>query len=139
VNKASIKAVGHEIAKSLKYMCCTSAVIATLGPAIRRPGILCDMLKAGLTALRYDLTWGTLKSHLKALDMAQRVASDMKKLCAMCLDVRGKTCQVVQPFTEDEDGCPVFAQNIVIACGQTIILTPSSGIQMYVPEVCSPL
>jgi pyruvate kinase len=112
------------------------AVIATLGPAISRPAVLREMLEAGLTALRYDLTWGTLGSHLKALEMAHRVASDTKKLCAMCLDVRGKTCQVVQPFIEDDDGFPVF-EHIVVTPNQTVILTPSPEAKLYVPTVCS--
>ena len=93
------------------------------------------MLEAGLTALRFDLTFGALATHLAALDEAQKTAKALSRLCAMCLDVRGNTCQVVQPFQVSDTGWTTFDREIAIAAGQKVVLSCRADARLEVPTV----
>ena len=93
------------------------------------------MLEAGLTALRFDLTFGALETHLAALDEAQKTAKALSRLCAMCLDVRGNTCQVVQPFQVSDTGWTTFDREIAIAAGQKVVLSCRADARLEVPTV----
>jgi Pyruvate kinase, barrel domain len=93
------------------------------------------MLDAGMTAARFDLSWGSLKYHLKSLEVVHKTAMANGKLCAMCLEVGGRTCKIVQPFTLDGNDWPQFKHTIRIECDQEVILTAESNAEVVVPEV----
>ena len=117
------------------------AVIATMGPAIRQPDMFNRMLDAGITAVRFDMSLGQLDDHLTALDTVSKTAKENKNLCAVCLDVSGHVCQVLQPHTWKEDGWPHYHMSVKIAKGQSVVLTTREGAYLSVPEVrfqCTP-
>ena len=43
------------------------AVLITLGPSCQSVETLVEMLEAGVTCARIDLTWGTMEFHRRAL------------------------------------------------------------------------
>lgn len=109
------------------------AVMATIGPSSQSDGIMSELVSAGVTAARLDLSVGTLEYHLRSIDMFHQAALRAGRLCAMCLDVAGRNCQVVQPFTLTEQGWPIFQNSIRISDGQTVALTVGGG--LYIPNV----
>jgi pyruvate kinase len=111
------------------------AVIATMGPAMRQPDVFKQMLDDGMTAVRFDMSLGGLGEHLTALDMVHRVSKEQHKLCAVCLDVSGHVCQVLQPHTWKADGWPLYHMTVRIAGGQRVVLTTRQGAYLVVPEV----
>ena len=94
-----------------------------------------ELLAAGVAAVRFDLTWGTLEYHLQSLATLQASAKQCGALVAMCLDLQGRTTTVVQPYVLQPDGFPLYDRHIVIADGQTVILTAAPDAVMSVPEV----
>ena len=48
-------------------------LVATLGPACNSVEMLCEMLAAGMSAGRVDLTWGSVEYHQQSLGNLQKV------------------------------------------------------------------
>lgn len=88
------------------------------------------MIAAGVTAARFDASVGTLEYHLKSLDMFHQAALRARRVCAICLDVAGRRCSVVQPFTLNDQGWPKFWRDIRINKGQTVALTVDGKLQL---------
>jgi hypothetical protein len=112
-----------------------NAVIATMGPSIRNEDTIRRLLQEGMTAVRFNMSWGRLHEHAAAVEMVHKVATENGKFCAMCLDVSGTICQVVQPYTLREDGWPDYETKIVIQAGQDIILAQDPEAKLVVPSV----
>jgi Pyruvate kinase, barrel domain len=110
-----------------------SAVIATIGPASHRGGTISEMISTGMSAARFDLSCGSLEYHLRSLDMVHDAALRAQQLCAMVLDVPGRTCVVDQPCKPDADGWPEFSETIRIFRSQRVILTTIGD--MKIPKV----
>lgn len=109
------------------------AVVATIGHVSHRNETIKEMLNAGMTAARFDLSCGNLEYHLRSLEMVHEAALQEKRLCAMCLDVAGRTCVVDQPCQLDEEGWPQFASTIRISRDQQVILTADGD--LHIPQV----
>jgi pyruvate kinase len=107
--------------------------MATIGPASQSDATLREMIDAGVTAARFDVSIGTLDGHLRSLEAFQRESIRANRLCAFCLDVAGRSCEVVQPFLYDDEGWPEFLQQINIYSGQIVHLTLDGD--LHVPTV----
>ena len=46
-------------------------MLGTIGPACQSADMLGELLQAGMTGARFDLTWGPLAFHRKSLDNLQ--------------------------------------------------------------------
>lgn len=110
-----------------------SAVVATIGVATRSDEVLDKMLKAGMTAARFDLSFGDLQYHSHSLQLVHNAATKANRLCSMILDLGDKNCHVVQPSRLDENGLHQCTQRIRIERGQNVKLTASGD--LFVPEV----
>lgn len=109
------------------------AVVATIGSATRKESVLNEMFEAGMTAARFDLSFGDLSYHCQSLDLVHDAATKANRLCSMILDLGEKECQVVQPSRVDENGWHQCTQRIRIQRGQHVALTASGD--LYIPEV----
>lgn len=112
-----------------------SAVVATIGSATRSEGTLNEMFEAGMTAARFDLSFGDISYHTQSLELVHNAATKANRLCSMILDLGDKDCHVVQPFRVDENGWHQCTQRIRISRGQHVTLTASGD--LYIPEVRS--
>ena len=77
------------------------AVIATLGPPCRDTVALTELLKAGCTAVRVDLTWGPIEYHVQSLKNLAAACKATGKLCAVIVDTVGRELLIRRPITLD--------------------------------------
>eukprot|EP00877_Chromochloris_zofingiensis_P009758 jgi/Chrzof1/5035/Cz15g09100.t1_PYK1[v5.2] len=99
-------------------------VVATVGPACQSVEVLTQMLHNGMSAARFDLTWGPLEYHRRSLDNLQAAMRKTRKLCAIVLDTLGREVMIRRPFRLEPDGWPNQAgQEIEIKLGQVLTLT----------------
>jgi len=71
------------------------AVIITIGPACQDVETLCQLLEAGASCARCDLTWGPLEFHKQSLKNLQLAMHKTRKLCAVMIDTIGTLLKVV--------------------------------------------
>ena len=79
----------------------------TLGPPCRDVATLVELLKAGCTAVRVDLTWGPVAYHKQSLRNVAEACKATGKLCAVIVDTVGRELVIRRPFTLDSEArCP---------------------------------
>lgn len=99
-------------------------VVGTIGPACQSVDVQVAMLEAGMSAARFDLTWGPIEYHRRSLDNLQTAMKKSRKLCAIVLDTLGREVMIRRPFRIEADGWPNQAgQEILVKMGQTLTLT----------------
>eukprot|EP00892_Ulva_mutabilis_P005835 jgi/Ulvmu1/3623/UM017_0035.1 len=103
-------------------------IVATIGRATREESVLHKMFEAGMTAARFDLSFGDLLYHSQSLELVHEAATKANRLCSMILDLGDKNCHVVQPTRVDENGWDQCTQRIRIERGQTVKLTTSGDL-----------
>lgn len=64
-----------------------SKIVATLGPACHDVDTLAELLNAGMTVARIDLTWGTLDYHMQALANLNEAMRRARRMCAVMVRV----------------------------------------------------
>lgn len=78
-------------------------VIATLGPPCRDVATLTELLKAGCTAVRVDLTWGPVAYHKQSLRNLAAACQATDKLCCVIIDTVGRELCIRRDFTLDSE------------------------------------
>jgi pyruvate kinase len=58
-------------------------VVATLGPACHDVDTLVQLLEAGMTVARVDLTWGHLDFHMHSLANLHEAMRRVRRMCAV--------------------------------------------------------
>lgn len=92
-------------------------IIATLGPASDNVGMIKEMLKAGMDAVRINLSHNTLKYHKKLIDNVRRSADQLKLPIPIILDLQGPK---IRTGKISDEGIEVYA-------GEKIILIPEDS------------
>mmetsp|Transcript_1064 Transcript_1064/g.3258 ORF Transcript_1064/g.3258 Transcript_1064/m.3258 type:complete len:747 (+) Transcript_1064:279-2519(+) len=105
-------------------------VVCTLGPASRSVERMIELLEAGMTLARVDLTWGSLDYHKQSLRNLSEAMQQTGMLCAVIIDIVGREVLVTMDFEDDEEGWPVSQESIPIKAGQEIRLTPDLDAKM---------
>eukprot|EP00887_Chlorella_sp_A99_P006668 scaffold3.g6668.t1 len=80
-----------------------SKLVITLGPACQDVEVLSQMLLAGVTCARVDLTWGSVDYHRRSLENLSTAMKATRRLCSVWLDTTGR--------------------EVTVERGQTIVLT----------------
>ena len=70
-------------------------VICTLGPNSREVKVLEALLEAGMTAARFDFSWGSKKYHQETLDNLREACRNKRKLCGVIMDTKGPEIAVL--------------------------------------------
>ncbi|XP_031110347.1 pyruvate kinase 1, cytosolic-like [Ipomoea triloba] len=70
-------------------------IIGTLGVKSRSVDVISDCLKAGMSAARFDFSWGDPEFHQETLENLKMAVKKTKKLCAVMLDTTGPELQVI--------------------------------------------
>ncbi len=87
----------------------------TLGPPCRDVATLVELLKAGCTAVRVDLTWGPVAYHKQSLRNVAEACKATGKLCAVIVDTVGRELVIRRPFTLDSEArCPASSLHLFI-------------------------
>jgi pyruvate kinase len=69
-------------------------IVATLGPATDRPGVLRELILAGTDVVRLNASHGTLADHKQRLDAVRAIAAETGRPVASLLDLQGPKVRV---------------------------------------------
>ncbi len=64
-------------------------IICTVGPGTDKPGVLKNMLEAGMDVARFNFSHGTHAEHSKRIAMVQEAARELGKHTALLADTKG--------------------------------------------------
>lgn len=84
---------------------------------------LCDLLDAGITCARIDLTWAPIEYHRISLQNLQEAMRRTRRLCAVMLDSLGRELMIKRKYGIDENGWPGIFDQLTIIEGQRVTLT----------------
>ena len=87
-------------------------IICTLGPSTDSYDTLCQMVKAGMDVVRFNMAHGDYKAAQERMDLVKKVREDLQVPLAIMVDIKGpevRTGQVDVPFKVEK--------------GDTIIIT----------------
>ncbi|QDZ23690.1 pyruvate kinase [Chloropicon primus] len=70
-------------------------VICTLGPNSRDVKVLEALLDAGMTAARFDFSWGSRQYHQETLNNLRQACRNKRKLCGVIMDTKGPEIAVL--------------------------------------------
>ena len=71
-----------------------SKIIATLGPASMQPGVLEQMIKAGVNVCRINASHGDHVMHQEAVDLVRQLNEDRKYKVAILYDLQGPKMRI---------------------------------------------
>ena len=110
-------------------------VVVTIGPACQSVEVLSEMLLAGITCARLDLTWGSKQFHLTSLRNLNAAMKATKRLCSVWVDSVGREIIVRLPAKEDVNGWMVLEKApLQFEAGQEVVVTTDP-----VAQACSSL
>ena len=69
-------------------------MICTVGPSTDKPGILEQMLEAGMNVARFNFSHGTHEDHAKRIDLVRSASIKVNKPVALMLDTKGPEMRV---------------------------------------------
>jgi pyruvate kinase len=86
-------------------------IVATLGPATDRPGVLAEVLRAGVDVVRLNLSHGTADEHIRRAAAVRTLTADLGRNVAILADLPGPKLRVrlPSPRTLTADDTVVFA------------------------------
>ncbi|SDF49261.1 pyruvate kinase [Sporolituus thermophilus] len=64
-------------------------IVCTVGPSTDRPGVLEQMLVAGMNVARFNFSHGTHAEHAKRIEMVRAAAAKVNRPVALMLDTKG--------------------------------------------------
>ena len=76
-------------------------IICTLGPSTDSYDTLCQMVKAGMNVVRFNMAHGDYKTAQERMDLVKKVREDLQVPLAIMVDIKGpevRTGQVDVPF-----------------------------------------
>ena len=88
--------------------------------------ILVQMLAAGVTCARLDLTWGTLDFHRRSLANLSTAMRMTKRLCAVWMDTTGREIMVRRETEANDAGWPKINGGFSWQAGQSVVITTNS-------------
>ncbi len=89
-------------------------IIATLGPATDAPGMLRELIVAGINLVRINMSHGRHEEHLQRIEATRRIADELRKEVGILIDLQGPKIRIAR-FKEGA---------IVLEPGARFILDP---------------
>ncbi len=71
-------------------------IVCTIGPSCNNYKTLAQMLKAGMSVARLNMSHGDESSHQEIVDLVKRVREELEIPCAIMLDTRGPEVRIGQ-------------------------------------------
>ncbi|MCM5703593.1 pyruvate kinase [Larsenimonas salina] len=82
-------------------------IVSTLGPASDKPGVLDDMVKAGVDVVRLNFSHGSPDDHRRRVEAVREAASRFQRNVAILGDLQGPKIRIARfkdgPITLEED------------------------------------
>jgi len=104
-------------------------IVATLGPATDRPGVLEKLVDAGLDVARINFSHGNAEDHKARINLIRQLAKDRKRNVAILGDLPGPKLRAL------------LKEPLALAVGQKVTLAvkahPEADIQLTEPEAVS--
>lgn len=88
-------------------------IVATLGPASDREGVLEAMLKAGVDVVRLNFSHGTADDHRRRLARVREIAAQLGRSVAALGDLQGPKIRVAR----FKDGGGLFRRGPAVCTG----------------------
>jgi len=82
-----------------------------------------ELIEAGVTCARIDLTWAPIEYHRTSLLNLQEAMRRTKRLCAVMLDCLGRELMIKRKYGVDENGWPGVFEQLQITKGQKVTIT----------------
>lgn len=98
-------------------------MVATIGPACQSVEALCELLNAGMTCARIDLTWAPIEYHRMSLHNLHEAMRRTQRLCAVMLDSLGRELMIRRKYGVDENGWPGLFEQLKVDCDQRVTIT----------------
>src|SRR4051794_8374568 len=89
-------------------------ILATLGPASNTASILTEMLRAGLNAVRINMSHGTQEEHAATIRLAREAAASLNLPLSVLVDLSGPKIRT----RTLKDGLPV-----ILKAGEHLTIT----------------
>ena len=102
---------------------CFPPVVITIGPACQSVEALCELIEAGATCARIDLTWAPIEYHRLSLQNLNEAMRRTRRLCAVMLDSLGREIMIRRNYGVDETGWPGIFDQLTVTAGQRISIT----------------
>lgn len=124
----SLEQVLHPGQGELGPMTCKTKIVATIGPASQSIDKLCELLEAGVTCARIDLTWAPIEYHRRSLQNLQEAMKRTRRLCAVMVDTLGRELMIKRKYGVDETGWPGVFEQLFIAANQRVVITTDTTV-----------
>ena len=113
-------------------------IVATVGPACLKPGILRQLIEAGATTLRLNFSHGTQEDHQRSIRLIRQTAFELNQPVAILQDLQGPKIRLGK-FENDsiylEKGDPfVLTSRKEVQCTQEISYVSYDRLADEVPE-----
>ncbi|MDJ0724756.1 MAG: pyruvate kinase [Prochloraceae cyanobacterium] len=113
-------------------------IVATVGPACLKPGILRQLIEAGATTLRLNFSHGTQEDHQRSIRLIRQTAFELNQPVAILQDLQGPKIRLGK-FENDsiylEKGDPfVLTSRKEVECTQEISYVSYDRLADEVPE-----
>lgn len=93
----------------------------TIGPACQEVETLAQILTAGATVARVDLSWGGISYHERSLQNLVLAMKKTRRMCAVMLDTMGREIAVKGAVEEAEDGWMKHEHTYDVNIGDSVI------------------
>lgn len=122
-------------------------ICGILGPSSHDVDTLVDMLNAGMTSARIDLTWGPVEYHKRSLRALMEACRRTKRLCGIMVDTLGREIFVKRDVELDPHGWPYSGSEMHFKKGEQIVLTTRDTTAQHnllpvtyegLPDMCEP-
>lgn len=105
-------------------------IVCTIGPAVREPDILANLILAGMDVARLNFSHGTHDYHKESIRLIRTISQELRKPVAILADLQGPKLRVGKM---QEGGVPIKARETLILTTEKIIGEPGRVPIQYEP------
>ncbi len=96
-------------------------IVCTIGPSVREPDVLANLILAGMDVARLNFSHGTHDYHKESIRMIRSISQELRKPVAILADLQGPKLRV---GVMQEGGVPIKARETLILTTEKIIGGP---------------
>src|SRR5271165_3448006 len=103
-------------------------IVATLGPATDSPGVLAQLLSAGVNVFRLNASHGTQEEHATRIAAVRAAARDVGSQTGILLDLQGPKIRLGR---FENGGCELAAGGTFTITTEPVVGTPACASTGY--------
>ena len=112
-------------------------IVATIGPATSKPGVLRNLIQAGATTLRLNFSHGTHEDHQRNVRLIRQTAFELNQPVAILQDLQGPKIRLgkfEQGSIQLKKGDPFILTSRQVPCNEEISYVSYHRLAAEVPE-----